>query len=151
MSNAFDVTVNALREQGLNSDEILNELSNLFKKLECNRKKDDDTTDIETKIKELLNSVYMPSHIKGYECWVQAIRIYKEKGRVMLSTVLYPEVAKICRITPNGAERLMRYAIERMFERCPAKVIASEFKNAVSYKKGKLTNSEFIVIMAEKI
>ena len=151
MSNAFDLTVNALREQGLNSDEILDELSKLFKMMECTGKKDAETKDIEEKIKEVLNAIYMPCNIKGYDCWVQAIRIHKERGRMILSKELYPEVAKICGITPQAVERAMRNAIEQVFQRCPEEIIASEFKNAVSPEKGKVTNSQFIVIMAEKI
>lgn len=151
MSNAFDITVNALREQGLNSNEILDELSKLFKKLECTGKKDSGTEGIEAKIKKALNVIYMPSNIEGYECWVQAIRIFKEKGKVPLSTVIYPEVAKICGKTPENVARVMRHAIERAFDRCPAKIIASEFKNAYSPVKDKPTSSEFIAIMVAKI
>ena len=151
MSNAFDLTVSALREQGLNSDEILNELSKLFKMMEHTDKKEAETKDIETKIKERLDAVYMPCNIRGYDCWVQAIRIRKERGRAKLTREIYPEVAKIYGISTMAVERAMKHAVERTFNRCPARIVELEFKNAVSLESGKLTNSEFLVIMAEKI
>ena len=151
MSNAFDLTVTALREQGLNSDEILNELSNLFKMMECTDKKEAETKDVETKIKEALDAVYMPCNIRGHDYWVQAILIRKKRGRVKLTGEIYPEVAKIYGTTPVAVERAMKHAVEKTFNRCPARIVELEFKNAVSLESGKLTNSEFLVIMAEKI
>ena len=74
--NAFDLTVNALREQGLNSDEILQQLSQLFEFLK--------TAD-ETKFKDevvfksriILKKVGVGTNLKGYEYWIEAIKIYK--------------------------------------------------------------------------
>lgn len=142
MSNAFDETVENLRKQGLNSDEILEELSRLFADKE-----------MEKKIRNLLNKICMPVNITGYDCWVDAIKIYKKaRGKKLrMMTDIYSPVAKKRGTTTSWAERAMRFAVERVFDRCPVDIIDSVFGNNRDIKRGKLKNSEFLVIMAEQI
>ena len=152
MSNAFDLTVKALREQGLNSDEILEVLSKLSQNLvDFNNKLDADVV-TEAKIRKILRELCMPVNIKGYNCWVAAIKIYKNGGKGMsMVRDIYPQVAKACRTTPSKAERVMRTAVEKVFDRCPVDTIDSMFGNNFNIKKRKFTNTEFIVSMAELI
>lgn len=149
--NAFDLTVTALREQGLNSDEILKELSQLFQRLANTDKKYGTDETNETRIRGLLKKLGMPNNLKGYEYWVVAIQIYKENGKVSLKKEIYPQVAKICGDTPLRIERAMRNAVEVMFKRGSTEVIMEVFGNNVYLELGHATNKEFIATMAEQI
>ena len=64
---------------------------------------------------------------------------------------LYPAIAEEFDTTPMRAERAIRHAIEVAFDRTNAAVIDSYFGYTVSANKGKLTNSEFIAIVVDKL
>lgn len=159
MSNAFDLTVNALREQGLNSNEILKEVVNskelskiLSNLVDSNPKSNPDEV-TEAKIKMLLTNLGMPAKLRGYNCWVVAIRIYKNAGskRLSITRDIYPQVATTLGHSTAMVERAMRVAVERMFDRCPADTIESMFGKNLDIQRGKLTNLEFLVVLSEKI
>jgi len=150
MSNAFELTVNALRKQGLNSDEILEEMSELFQKLAQTNKAPAKPKTTEEKIRRLLKRAGMPIHVKGYECWVEAMRIYKQNESMKMSQI-YKEVADIHGTTPSAIERLMRYAAGYAFKNYPKNNIESFFGSKAYIDKEKLSNIEFLTILADKI
>lgn len=159
MSNAFDITVQSLRKEGMNSDEILEEvmnskeLSKLLPNLVDSNKKSDCDGDTEAKIKMLLTQLGMPAKIRGYNCWVTAIRLYKNaRGKKLLITKdIYPQVATILGLTVAMVEKSMRLAVECMFDRCSADTIESMFGKNLDTQRGKITNLEFLVVLSEKI
>ena len=108
--NAFDITVNALKEKGLDSDEILQELSKMFNVF--SKSKQIYTSDNEVdEIKELLKEIGVPTNIKGYRYWETALKVYKENPKMRMSRDIYPRVAKIHQDTPAKVERAMRHAV----------------------------------------
>jgi len=153
MSNAFDLTVKHLREQGLNSDEILEELSKMFPNLTLSNGKVDDEEEIEEKAKKLLNVMCMPINSVSYFYWVMAIKLYKnahdKKPKMMRD--IYSPIAKKYGANISSVERAMRVAVEYTFERCPADTHDHVFRNKFDTQKGKINNSEFLAIMSELI
>ena len=150
MSNAFDLTVNALRSQGLNSDEILEEMSKIFQKLAETSSNPAKPETTEEKIRELLKEVALPIHVTGYEYWMEAIRVYKKNKNMNMSEI-YNEVADICGTTPSKVERGMRYAAEYAFKKYPKDSIESFFGSKAYVQRKRLTNTEFLTILASKI
>lgn len=105
------------------------------------------------KVCEILKEVGMPANIKGYHYLKSAIILAYNDPTILdyITPKLYPEVAKEFHTTWRNAERCMRQAIERVFERGNMEKIFKIFKYTVSHKKGKLTNSEFIAGVVEYI
>ena len=153
-ANAFDLTVSALRDKGLNSDEILEELSKLFQnlsgeghtenepKLFIDRQKEDN-------LRDLFTQLGVPRHLKGYRYLHKSVMIYAKNPGAGMTTEVYPMVAKEFQTTASRVERTMRHAVEIAWERCEWEVLYKIFGNTVSHNKGKPTNSEFMARCAE--
>ena len=146
MDTAFDLTVKALREKGLNSDEILKELSELFQKMAETSNTPNVEEDVEGKVTCLLEKVRVPIQVSGFEYWKEAIIEYKETGRLHMGEI-YQRVAFICKSTDSKVERAMRYSIKCAFEKCSQK----EWEAIFGSKIGKPTNKEFLCILAKQI
>lgn len=136
----FDIIVNTMREEGLNSDKILENLSKFF------HQKDDPEL-----IRNFLMKLGISSEIGGFECWVSALGMYKAKRNISITGELYPEVAKIHGITPSNVERRMRYAIQYIFERSPRETITSVFGDTAYFKKGIPSNKKCLAILSRQI
>lgn len=105
------------------------------------------------KIINTLNSLGVPSNMIGYECLkegVEVLLINPEAIRKVTKN-LYPVVAANLGTTPSRAERAMRHAIETTFNRSDMELLQEWFGPCVSPDTGKLTNSEFLSLTAEKI
>lgn len=92
----------------------------------------------------------MPIYVMGYEYWVVAIGIYKQNENMKMSQI-YKGVANICGTIPKRVERSMRYAAEYAFKNYPKKNIESFFWSKEYVQREKLSNIEFLTIMADKI
>ena len=152
--STFDFTVKTLRQQGLNSDEILEELSKLFNEGKYNMQELENEGSKEYRIRKALKILGVPCHLKGYECWEIAIQIYKKnkmKKKFSMTKEIYPQIAEILEVSPSIVERRMRIAVDKAFERCPEEVIQEIFGNSYSHKKHKPTNVEFLTALAEQI
>ena len=64
---------------------------------------------------------------------------------------LYGVIAKKNSTTPSRVERAMRHAIESMFLHCNTETLYKYFGNTPDLKSGKLTNKNFIAILAEEL
>lgn len=108
---------------------------------------------VKCRTEEILSNLGIRENLGGYDALVKAISMVVENPIIIhnITTVLYPEVAKVINSTPSRTERLIRHAIETMFERCDNAVIIKFFGNSVSLHTGKCTNSEFIAKVARKI
>ena len=92
MSNVFDVTVDALRKQGLNSDEILEELSKVFQNLADTRGESEmEQSTTVTKIRKTLQKLGMPAQLRGYNHWVEAIMLYLDSDGMMEIGEIYKQ------------------------------------------------------------
>lgn len=151
MSNAFDLVVSALREQGLNSNQILEELSVLFQKLVDSDKDFGTDESKEKKIRRVVDMVCMPKHIKGYRYWVEAICYYMECEVELKMIAIYDYVAQKCGDTPANTERAMRYAVEKVFNECPKDIRQIVFGNKISSKANKPTILQFMTALLEQI
>ena len=151
MSNAFDLTVEALRKSGLNSDQILDELSKLFRKMAETNNVSGETELIEMNATSLLKKLGVPIHVKGFEYWKKAIILYKKTTGKRSLEKIYNDVADDCDTTPSKVERAMRYSIEYAFKKCNPKDIEATFGSKVYMERNKITNKEFLFILAEQI
>ena len=98
--------------------------------------------DLEAVVTEIIHEIGVPAHIKGYQYLREAI---------ILTKVLYPEVAKRFSTTPSRVERAIRHAIEVAWDRGDIEVLQKYFGYTVSNIKGKPTNSEFIAMIADSL
>ena len=64
---------------------------------------------------------------------------------------VYPSIAQKYDATPGSVERAIRNAIEICFTRTRGDILYKTFGNAIDVDKGKVTNSEFIGLIADKV
>lgn len=110
------------------------------------------TTD--SKVRETLAFVGVPTHLSGYEYLVEAIKmvVCDWEIRKEVTTILYPSVADKFDTTSSRVERAIRHAIEVVFDNnYNADTVYSMFGNTISTKKGYPTNSHFISAVAEYV
>ena len=109
--------------------------------------------ELEVRISEVLHSVGIPAHIKGYTYLRRAIEMNVRDPNVInfVTKTLYPTVALDCETTPTRVERAIRHAIEVAWDRGDVEVLDSYFGYTISRQRGKPTNSEFIAMIADKI
>jgi len=135
----------------LNSDEILETLSELFWQSAGLNKEWNTSKTTDEKIVELFKQLGLPNNLKGYEYCVTAIKVYKQKGNVPFTKEIYPEVAKIHGTTPSKVDRTIRNAITVMADRCPLEVLTKVFGNTISPHRGIPTNTEYISVLDTKV
>ena len=149
MSYAFDVTVNALRNDGLTEQQVIEVLENLACELGCMPVKE---RILDRNIKRVLTQIYMPAHFEGFAYWVEAIRICKNNEQMKMMH-LYREIANKYNTTYIRVERAMRYAKEVIFKTCPLQII-KEFFGKDYFKQNQsfsIVNQEFLKLILEKV
>jgi len=109
--------------------------------------------DIESSVTNLIHSIGVPAHIKGYQYLREAIICVLNDITIINSVtkILYPSVAKIYKTSASRVERAIRHAIEVAWDRGDIDAINSIFGYTVNNNKGKPTNSEFIAMIADKL
>ena len=107
----------------------------------------------EIEITNLMHTIGIPAHIKGYQYLREAIMTAVDDLEVInsITKILYPSIAKKYSTTPSRVERAIRHAIEVAWSRGQVETIDSLFGYTVSIGKGKPTNSEFIAMLADKL
>ena len=145
MSYAVDLTVKALRNDGLNEQKVIEVLQALSKELAempiMERMFDG-------KIKSVLAQINMPTHLKGYVYWIEAIHICKKNGKRKMMQ-LYQEIAEIHQSKAKRVERDMRYSKMIVFKSCSLQTI-KEFFGKVVFEDD-IKNIEFLSVLLEKI
>lgn len=103
-------------------------------------------------IKNLLN-LGVPADLKGYEYLKVAINaVLNDRTYIdQITKRLYPDVAEMCGTTPSRTERAIRHAITVSFDNMEPDLIERYFGRCISYRSGKVTNANFIAIVAEHI
>ena len=110
------------------------------------------TREVQEEIVHSLREINFPAHVKGYVYAKTALEIVLNKPESIeaITKELYPEVARIHHTTPSRVERALRHGIELIYDRNTPDDL-NEILGPSSWNKGKLTNSEFLAVMAENI
>lgn len=108
---------------------------------------------LKLKISELLHTLGVPSHIKGYGFIREGIALmyYDTSMMQTITKRLYPTIATKFATTSSRVERAIRHAIELSWIRGDIVIIEEIFGNSIDYNKAKPTNSEFMATLADKI
>jgi two-component system response regulator (stage 0 sporulation protein A) len=107
----------------------------------------------EVAVSRALCELGVPANLKGYEYLRDAVIMAMEQGHVMgsVTTVVYPQIARMRDTTPSRVERAIRHAIETAWIRGDINVLNDVFGHTVDAEKGRPTNSAFIARVADKI
>lgn len=108
---------------------------------------------LELDVTNLLLEIGIPAHIKGYQYIREGIMLsfYDKNMLHYITKCLYPTIAKKYKTTSSSVERTIRHAIEVAFRRGNRQVLEEIFSNTICSKKTKLTNSEFIALLTDKL
>jgi len=108
---------------------------------------------LEEKVTELLRSVAVPPHMKGYQYLRDSIMIVAEKKESInaVTKILYPAVAKMNNTNGISVERAVRHAIEITFSREHSPMLDSLFAYVTASGKQRPTSAEFIIVLADRI
>ena len=107
--------------------------------------------------KELITSIIkelgIPANLTGYHYARCAIELMIDDINLMKSITgsLYPKIAQRFNTTVSRIERGIRTAIETGWSRANEDMTTQLFGYSISSEKGKPTNSEFIVTVADYI
>lgn len=132
----------------------IDSLADIIKKIVNNKNKIRiDNKDLQQTITNLLHSLGMPSHIKGYSYIRDSISLMYNKPSMLgaITKELYPEIANMYDTTSSRVERAIRHAIEVSWTRGDYEVMEEIFGHSVDYDRAKPTNSEFIATLADKL
>lgn len=104
-------------------------------------------------ITELLKELGIPASVHGYHYLRYVINWIVETDGYLESVtkILYPEVARKFKTTPSRVERAVRHAVELGWFRGNAEMQQKLFGYSYSIEKGKPTNGEFIVTLADYV
>ena len=111
------------------------------------------TNNVLLAISNILHSLGMPSHIKGYQYIREGIMLIYDNPDFIggITKVLYPDIARTYGTTVSRVERAIRHAIEVSWNRGNWDLMEEIFGHSVDIDKAKPTNSEFIVTVADKL
>lgn len=105
-------------------------------------------------VKEFLMDIGIPANVSGYHQLCTAVVLLAKDPTLAHSITkgLYPAVAKKYDTTASRVERNIRHAIERA---CDRVMSYEKFCEVLGYRmdpiKCKLTNSEMVVLVADKL
>lgn len=117
---------------------------------------DEDESDpahIEMVVTDIIHTIGIPAHIKGYHYLREAIMLSLNDSEMLESVtkLLYPTIAKKYETSPSRVERAIRHAIETAWDRGDVEVLTKMFGYTVNCGKGKPTNSEFIALITDNL
>ena len=109
--------------------------------------------DIQIKVTNLLHSLGIPSHIKGYQYIRSAILMVYDNPSFIggITKELYPDLSIKYNTSIQRVERAIRHAIEVSWLRGDIDLMEEIFGHSVDIDRAKPTNSEFIVTIADKL
>lgn len=104
-------------------------------------------------VTDVLIELGVPTNVKGYQYIRDSIvlAIHDMSMLHYITKLIYPSIAAKYDATPSSVERAIRNAIEICFTRTGGDVLYHTFGNAIDVNKGKVTNSEFIGLIADKL
>ena len=104
-------------------------------------------------ITNLLHSLGIPSHIKGYNYIRDGIQMVIKDSNLMgsMTKKIYPGIASNYDTTSSRVERAIRHAIEVSWMRGDYNLMEEIFGNSIDFDRSKATNSEFIATLADRL
>lgn len=104
-------------------------------------------------VTKILLELGIPTNVKGYQYVREGILIAIRDMSMLhyITKFIYPSIAEKYDATPGSVERAIRNAIEICFTRTGGDILYKTFGNAIDAEKGKVTNSEFIGLIADKL
>lgn len=107
----------------------------------------------EDMVTDMLRTIGVPAHIKGYRFLRDAILMVVEDPTLInaVTKILYPDIASAHNTTASRVERAIRHAIEVAWDRGDIEVLNYYFGSTVHSLRGKPTNSEFIAMLADRV
>lgn len=101
----------------------------------------------------VLNKFGVPASLAGYEYLKTGIEILLQEPCLIhrITKGLYPKIAEEYNTKGTCIERSIRHAVEVVFDRNSPEYLEDYFGGCLSLDNGKLTNSEFMDIVAEKV
>lgn len=108
---------------------------------------------LDHKIMEILLSLGMPPHLKGYQYLKEAIKMVIAEPMLIYSITkrLYPGIAYKFDVTPTKVELAIRHTIEVAWQRNKMENAPKLFGCEVFSKNSRPTNGELIALVADKI
>ena len=115
--------------------------------------KDESDNELKVDITNLLHSLGIPSHIKGYNYIRDGIQMVIKNSNKLGSMTknVYPSIASNYDTTSSRVERAIRHAIEVSWMRGDYSLMEEIFGNSIDYDRSKPTNSEFIATLADRL
>lgn len=110
------------------------------------------TREVQEEIIHSLRGISFPVHVKGYAYVKTALEIILSKPNSIeaITKELYPTIARTHHTTFSRVERGIRHGIELVYDRNPPEDL-DEILGHPNLCNGKLTNSEFLSVMAENL
>jgi two-component system response regulator (stage 0 sporulation protein A) len=108
---------------------------------------------LQIEVTNILHSLGIPSHIKGYQYIRTAILMVYEDASLIgsITKSLYPKISNRFNTSVQRVERAIRHAIEVAWLRGDIDLMEEIFGHSVDIDRAKPTNSEFIVTIADKL
>ena len=107
---------------------------------------------LQTVISDLLHTLGVPTHIRGYQFIRDGILIIYNNSNISYVTKdVYPTIAEKYETTPSRVERAIRHAIEISWSRGDINVMSDIFGNSLDLDRDKPTNSEYLTTLADRI
>ena len=105
------------------------------------------------RIREILDSTSLDRNLKGFEYLVTAISLACRSHTFYraMTTVIYPETARVHGTTATAVERCIRHALDSAWMRGNLDTQYDYFGNTIDENRGKPTNSEFIARVTEAL
>ena len=116
-------------------------------------KKVKDNNELKVDITNLLHSLGIPSHIKGYNYIRDSIEMLITDNNLVgsMTKEIYPNIAHSYDTTSSRVERAIRHAIEVSWMRGDYNLMEELFGNSIDFDRSKPTNSEFIATLADRL
>lgn len=107
----------------------------------------------EDMVTDMLRTIGVPAHIKGYRFLRDAILMVTDDPALInaVTKLLYPDIAHSHQTTASRVERAIRHAIEVAWDRGDIEILNFYFGSTVHSLRGKPTNSEFIAMLADRV
>lgn len=104
-------------------------------------------------ITEIMLDLGVPAHLRGYRYLRKAIIMSMDDMELVgsVTKLLYPEIAKMFRVTDQKVERGIRNAIEVSWERGNKESFKNIFGYCADEGRVRPTNSEYIARLADKV
>lgn len=107
-----------------------------------NSQSENSETFIKNTIAELLISLGIPTHLKGFNYLIYAIQLALSTTTPPITKCIYPSIAKHFKTCASSAERNMRTAIGYIYTSNSSKMLNTVIGNATC--KNHITNNAFI-------